>query len=213
MAGWPLPEVAKVIQQVKHELLDMQELSVVYALQEYRKALPATALVAHTMPPTIAKAAQQVREGLNVLDELTGLYDIQMARIRIDHEHEKKHNKLMASMTKEIGEARDILESIQKVKMDLGLDERHLGTLSIEANGVIEGRYGKDSVRRVLESPASRQKLLGLMERYTSIVNERDKMSPEEVEAPDQDGCLDIDDDDQSDTFEEEAQLDNVEER
>jgi len=183
--GWPLAEIAKYIQKTKKEYDDVEELSLIYILQAYRRSLPPTALVARRLPHAFQKASQEVRDGLDVLSEMTKLYEIQMKRIEIDHDLELKAKKLIPSMTQEIKEARCILETFQKLKMDLGLDERHLGTLTVDAaSEEVVTRYGKSSVRRVLDDPQASRKVLSLAERFVQISQARDDYS-EEVEEED----------------------------
>ena len=173
--GWPLSEVAKFIQKNRKEYTDIEEISLVWILNAYRKSLPPTDLVAPTMGPTFEKAAQKVRDGLDVLAEMEKLYGIQMKRIEIDHAIELKVKKLFPTMTQEVKAARELLESYQRIKQDLGLDERHLGTLTVSTDEVAT-RYGKPGVRKALENPQSRRKLLSLAERFVRIQDAREKM-------------------------------------
>lgn len=202
--GWPLSEIAKHIQKTKHEYTDIEELSLIYILQAYRRSLPPTSLVARRLPHAFQKASQEVRDGLDVLAEMSKLYEIQMKRVEIDFTLEKAAKKLIPSMTQEIKEARSILEGIQKMKLDLGLDERHLGTLSIDsgASDEIVTRYGKSSVRRVLEDPSASRKVLSLAERFVQISQAREDC---ELEDDEEEGALLLDDGDDGDepvTFE-----------
>jgi len=196
--GWPLAEIAKYVQKTKREYTDVEELSLIYILQAYRRSLPPTTLVARRLPHAFSKAAQEVRDGLDVMEELTKLFRIQMTRIDIDHALEKKAEKLIPSVNQEIKEARSILESLQKMKHDLGLDPRHLGTLQIEggASEEVQTRYGKSSVRRVLEDPQASRKVLSLAERFVEISQSRDEMAEEEDD--DDDGLM-LDDPDEPD--------------
>jgi hypothetical protein len=196
--GWPLAEIAKYVQKTKHESTDIEELSLIYILQAYRRSLPATTLVAKPLPHAFRKAVQRVEDGLDVMAEMEKLYSIQMKRIEIDHDLEQKAKKLIPSMTQEVREARSILESVQKMKHDLGLDPRHLGTLQIEggASEEVQTRYGKASVRRVLEDPQASRKVLSLAERFVQISQAREELSNEsgEVEEDDDIGLM-LDDD------------------
>lgn len=183
--GWPLAEIAKYIQGTKKEYKDVEELSLIYILQAYRRSLPASTLVKR-LPRAFEKASQEVRDGLDVLAELSKLFEIQMERVGIDHALEKAAKKLIPSMTQEVREARSILTDIQKMKMDLGLDERHLGTLQLDsgASEEVQTRYGKSSVRRVLEDPTSSRKVLSLVERFVQVSSTREDLDamPEEDE-------------------------------
>lgn len=167
LAGWSMPEVAKFIQDDMHEYTDITRSSLIGQLNEFRSSIPRAELIQKRMPKAFHEAADTVREGLDELVELKKLYEMQMERIGIDYQTEKKINKLMPSMTQEIKEARQILESYAQLKMDLGLATRHLGQVDIDAHLMadVAGRYGKESVARVLGDPESRRRVLGIVER------------------------------------------------
>lgn len=194
--GWPLAEIAKYVQKTKHEYTDVEELSLIYILQSYRRSLPPTTLMSRRLPHVFQKASQEVRDGLDVLAEMSKLYEIQMKRVEIDFTLEKAAKKLIPSMTQEVKEARSLLEGIQKMKMDLGLDERHLGTLQLDtgASDEVVTRYGKASVRRVLDDPQASRKVLSLAERFVQISQAREDYEEEEDER-----ALMLDDDDGDD--------------
>jgi len=191
ITGWPLAEVAKFIQKQHGEYTDIEEIALIFVLQQYRKSLPPAALLSQTLVPTFAKAAESVRQGLNVLDELTALYQIQMKRIGIDHENEKHIKKLIPTMTQEIREARSILESMQKLKLDLGLDERHLGTIQLAGVADVSARYGKPSVAKVLADPNATRRLVDLADKLLQVSATRSAL--ENQEAADQEDDLRID--------------------
>jgi hypothetical protein len=205
--GWPLSEVAKYIQKTKHESTDIEELTLIYLLQAFRHQLPPSTLIAKPLPHAFTKAAQRVSDGLDVMDEMTKLYQIQMKRIEIDHDLEKAAKKLIPSLNQEIREARGILESIQKMKHDLGLDPRHLGTLQVEttASDEVQTRYGKASVRRVLEDPQASRKVLSLAERFVQVSQARAEIAEDQEE--DEDDLL-LDDAPDSQEFDLESEPD-----
>lgn len=69
--------------------------------------------------------------------------------------------------------------------MDLGLTDRHLGKVDVNVGpdaGQIASAYGKESVRKVIEDPQSRRKLMGLVERLVEVQSMRGKIK-QEVEA------------------------------
>lgn len=182
ITGWPLGEIAKHIQQLKNESTDITEDALIWALGEYRKDLPPAVLVQKTLPGVFISAASQVAEGLDVLSELESLYKLQMKRVGIDHTVEEKIRKLMPNMTAEIRMAKDLLESYAEMQMDLGLTERHLGKVDVTAGPdavTVAQAYGKDSVRKVLENPQSRRKLMGLVERLVEVQAMRGKIKSE----------------------------------
>jgi hypothetical protein len=167
--GLELVSIAKYIQVECNEYVDVGREAVISVLKDYRQSLPA-ALLAARVPRASAMAAERVREGLDELEELDKLYQIQLERIGIDFATERKINKLIPSMTQEIRAGREILTEMAKLKMDLGLNDRHLGKVDIDAQIVqdVTKRYDV-TVSKTLTNPESRRKLLGIAERFLSL--------------------------------------------
>lgn len=181
--GFPFPEIAEFIQGTAGEAKTLQRSYLIDLLGAYRRSLPPATLVAK-MPPVFEKAAQEVREGLDVLAEMERLFRLQIQRINIDHSNELKARKLFPTMTAEIKTAKDLLESYQKVLHDLGLSERHLGTLHVQAaTEEVLTRYGKPAVRQTLEDPRSKRRLLSVVERLVKINTAREDMDAEDMDA------------------------------
>lgn len=212
LGGWPALEVARFVRDVRGEGTDVAEVTLSAEISAYRRSLPPAELLAGVPPsststgdgggggvapavlgasgtPVVTRlplafthAAKRVREGLDELKELERLYGIQMERVEIDFATEKKIGKLFPSMTAEIRAAREILEKRAQLKMDLGLDERHLGRLEVDTNAppVVVERYGAEVVKHAVASPESRRKLLGVVERLTQLQQLRDRVSPGE---------------------------------
>jgi len=178
VTGWPLLDIAKHVQQIKGESQDITEDALTNAIGEYRKDLPPGTLIQKTLPAVFTQAAQQVADGLDALGELEKLYAIQMKRVNIDHAMEVTIGKLLPNMTAEIRMAKDLLESYSEMQMDLGVVERRLGKVDVDASGlaIATAHYGKESVKQVLENPQSRRKLLGLVERFMVVQQEREKL-------------------------------------
>lgn len=164
LAGHPLSRIAEWLQEEKGVLADTGHEGVVTMLRKYRDSFSDTELIKDRMPETFLKAAQRVDESLDELVELEKLYRIQMERVNIDFKLEKQFNKLLPSNTQEIRAAREILSSIAELKMDLGLNDRKLGTVDVEAkiSAVIEARYGDTKIGKALADPLKRQRLIGL---------------------------------------------------
>ena len=181
VSGWPLTEIAQYIQKQRSEYLDVTESTLLWTLTSYRKDLPPGELLAKTMPSSFKKAADKVRKGLDELAELEALYELQMKRINIDFKTEQKINKLMPTMTYEIRAAKDILKDMSQLKMDLGLDERHIGKLDLNTGPMPEelvAKYGRESVGKVLGNPESRRKLLALVEKFAQVQTAREAIDP-----------------------------------
>jgi hypothetical protein len=104
-----------------------------------------------------------------------------MDRVAIDFKTEQNIKKLLPSMTQEIRTAREILASAAQLKMDLGINDRKLGTVSVDATLMadVATRYADNpGVVKVLDSSESRRKVLAIAERLLSIA-ERSDRNPE----------------------------------
>jgi hypothetical protein len=162
--GWPSTQVARYIQDDQQEGGDLTRGALIAMVNDYRQAMPRGELIAQRLPQLFNKAADEVRQGLNELVELENLYRVQMGRIQIDLNIEKNVGKLMPSMTQEIKQAKDILATYAELKMDLGLTQRHIGQVEIDAKVIadVAGHYGSPAVGQVLSDPESRRKVLAL---------------------------------------------------
>lgn len=164
LEGWPSTQVSRYVQDDQQEGGDLTRGALIALVNDYRQSLPRSELIAQRMPQVFNKAAEEVRQGLNELEELEKLYRVQMERIGIDLNIEKNVGKLMPSMTQEIKQAKDILATYAELKMDLGLTQRHIGQVEIDAKVIadVAGHYGSPAVGEVLSDPESRRKVLTL---------------------------------------------------
>jgi hypothetical protein len=169
--GFPMSEVARVIQEDRKEYTDITRGSLITVLNDFRASIPKTELISRRMPKVMIDAKERVAEGLDELKEMEKLFLLQMDRIGIDAATEKKIRKLMPSMTQEIRTAREILANYADLKMDLGLATRHMGKLQVDGNFVagVAGRYGSEAVEKVLADPESRRKVLGAAQRLLQL--------------------------------------------
>lgn len=171
--GWAVSQVADYIQRDCSEYTDVGRPSLETILNEYRASLPAAEVV-KKLPHFFAKTVQKVDAGLDELAEMEALYRKQLERIEIDLKTEKNIGKLLPSMTQEMRAAREILSDIAQLKMDLGLNQRNLGKMEVEAKVVAEVAQKYDSkVVKAMESPDSRRKLLGIAERFLALADGR----------------------------------------
>lgn len=184
--GWPMTQLARFIQEERNEYTDIKQTQLEYLLREFRKTIPAGDLVAKRFPEVFEDAMERVGEGLNELDELQELYRIQMHRIGIDFRTETKINKLMPSMTSEIREARQLLESIAELKMDMGVNNRAPTQHQVNVDGQVEATLSADlvdkfpdGVKKVLENPEQRRRVQGLVDRFMSLGAGEDKAESE----------------------------------
>jgi hypothetical protein len=166
--GWSTDRVATFIQQEAKEYLDVQHESLRVMLGEYRQTIPPHERAAPILPSQ-ARVAEAVKDGLDELRELENLYAMQLKRIEIDLKNEETIKKLMPSMTQEMRAAREILSDIAQIKMDLGLNKRHLGTVDVDAQVTAVGAAYSPGVGKVIGNPESRRKLLGIAERFVAL--------------------------------------------
>lgn len=175
--GMPLKTAARWVQEERNELTSMSFETAVKALHEYRASIPA-AQRAKPLNKMFQNAVDEVREGLDELQEMTRLYKVQMQRIEIDFQTEKNIRKLLPTMSQEIRTAREILSASAQLKMDLGINERHLGTMDVETTllaDVAEKYADSPAVAKVLDDGDSRRKVLGLAERLLSIADRAER--------------------------------------
>ena len=117
------------------------------------------------------------------LEKLHEMYDLQMDRIKIDVENEKKINKLFPSTGREIFYAMKILNQASELKMNLGIAKRQLGEVSVTGAAAVQiaDRYS-DGVGKVMSDPDSRRKVLGMVETLM-MVGARAKLDAAEIVA------------------------------
>lgn len=194
--GWAVSRVAQFVQEDQKEYTDIGRPSLEAQLNEYRASLRPGEVVKERLPRFHAEQAAKVEAGFDELAEMEKLYRMQLERIEIDLKTEKNIGKLMPSMTQEIRAAREVLSDIAQLKMDLGVNERHLGKMEVETQVVAEITKHYDSnVAGVMAKPESRRKLLGIAERVMALASGRATVdessegveefsdSPEEAEA------------------------------
>jgi hypothetical protein len=181
--GCDSPSIAKFIQEERGEYLDAARTTVISALNYYRSSLPPGELVAKRLPGAFNDAVKKLAKSVDEVKELEWLTRFQKRRLRIDGDTETKINKLLPTMTQEVRAHVEVLRTLASVKMDLGLNKRHLGSLEVDATLVADvmGRYGTASVAKVLQSPDSRQKVMGVAERFLALaqreMNETDSQN------------------------------------
>lgn len=185
LEGWAPSKVAQFVQEDCKEYTDIGRESLESQIKEYRASLPPGEVVKERLPRFHAEQAAKVEQGFDELGEMQKLYQMQLERIEIDLKTEKNIGKLMPSMTQEMRAAREILSDIAQLKMDLGVNERHLGKMDISAKVVedVSSRYAP-AVGKAMENPDSRRKLLGIAERFLSLASGDVRADNEPEEAP-----------------------------
>lgn len=188
LEGWSAAKVAEFVQDDCKEYTDIGRPSLEAQIKEYRASLPSGEVVKERLPRFHAEQAAKVEQGFDELAEMEKLYRMQLERIEIDHKIEKTVKKLIPSMTQEMRAAREILSDIAQLKMDLGVNERHLGKMDIQAKVIedVTSRYDP-AVSKAMGNPESRRKLLGLADRFLMMasgptVNGTATPVPEEAE-------------------------------
>jgi len=132
----------------------------------------------------LVKPEPSKRAEIDELAELIGLFEKQKERIEIEFSIEKKIKKLMPLMNPEMRLAKDILNTIAQVKMDQGIQERHLGTVDLDTSKIkqVAGAYGKPEVGLVLSDPKSRRRLSQVLTKLARVQRERDQIGAAETE-------------------------------
>lgn len=170
--GWSSMDVASAIHE---EFGEMTETPIKYLkklIDRYRNSIPPSELSIVSPTSLLGRnLAKRMSQGLDELAEVERLYRMQMARIEIDMDNERKITKLLPTTGNEIFIAMKLLKQSSDLKMDMGLVKRQLGSVEMTGQLAAEAseRYGKDSVGKVLADPESRRKVLGLAERLLAI--------------------------------------------
>lgn len=187
--GWPLSELARWIQEDKEEYQDVTRQGLLTVLKNYRASIPPGELVAKRLPKDHQRAMDKLEAGIDEVNELEELYRLQMERVKIDATTEKAINKLLPSLSQEIKEARSLLESLAGLKQSLGINSRapeeHNVNIGVEVEGrLVEdlGPIGSEAVKKVMESPESRRRVTGVVDRFLRMSERKDE-APATVEA------------------------------
>ena len=172
LAGWSLDQLVRFVQVDNKEATDIKADSLLQQLKhfkseippgEFLSAMPPPDIVQQRMRPMHEKAMKQLEEGLDELKEIQKLYFQQLERIEIDTAVEKRQKKLIPSMTQEVRIAKELLMESAKLKMDLGLNKRHLGVMETEARIMkdVSQKYGDKRVAKAVGDSQSRRRLAG----------------------------------------------------
>lgn len=165
--GWPLTEVARIIQEDHQEYTEVTKSGLVAMLHKYKATIPPVEMAEKVITQDHLAALKKVEEGIDELAELTKLYKIQMERVGLDLTLEKNMKKMLNTTGQEVRIAKEILGAISELKMDLGLNDRHLGkteTSTTTTQILLHADVSPDA-RKVLDNPDGRRKLLGVAQR------------------------------------------------
>lgn len=178
--GWALAEIARFIQDERKEYTEISRGGLEKMLTDFRvQEVPAGDLVKKRFPEVYDAAKEEVEKGIDEVKELEELYRIQMHRIGTDFKTEKAIGKLLPSMTSEIKEARQLLESLSNLKMEMGLASRapqkheHDVSVGVSVEATIGAElaehFSSDAVKDVLQDPESRHRVQGVIDRFLKL--------------------------------------------
>lgn len=182
--GWPLSDLAKYIQEDCEEYTDAARPTLAKVLQNYRDSIPPAERAKYALPKSHRDAIAEVEEDIDEVRELIKLYRRQEDRLDIDGAVEKSIGKLLPTMTQEVRATAEILNRIAQIKMDLGVNERHLGTVDVEANLIagVDQKYAGTDVGTVLSDPKKRRRLLSIAEHAMAISKKSEESDYEDEE-------------------------------
>ncbi len=165
--GYPVVDIARYIHEDRGEYQKIKRTSLERVVRDYRDSLSPAEKAAHSMPQTFLKAKDEVEEGLNELFEMKWSYEQQKKRVKAMIATEESLPIRMPSraMVREMNLASVILVRSAKLKMDLGLTKRHLGSLTVEAEltAWAEEKFGR-RVAEVVRDPESRRKVISIFD-------------------------------------------------
>lgn len=184
--GMPATRVADLIQERWGDAEDISRTALIRKLRRYYKDIPDAEKHRSTVPRRHAEAVDKHEQQLSVLDELQWLYEKQKKRLNLWTKYEIDGGMLMPNTPREINETRRTLESIAKLRQELGIDTRHLGRLEVAAEvahvDTARRVFGQE-VAQVLEDPQSSYRVHKVAERMMSLVRRGTEQQVIDVEA------------------------------
>lgn len=183
--GWPIAEVARFIQRDRKEYQDVSHDGLKGILSKYRDTIPAAERAKPALTIDQVQAAQEVSDGLDELKEIQGLFAIQKKRIERGIQLEEKIGMPIDKLERSVQVAQGLLESSARLKQELGITQRQLGTLKTEnANVEVKVDLSDPEVKKVLDDPKSRRKVLGAAQRLLSLAERGRYAAAGDAEAP-----------------------------
>ena len=170
--GFSTVSIAKYIQEDCQESLDVNRDSLADMLQRYRNDIPPNELIlTQKLSRFTEKSMEKIQEGIDVLAELREMIHLQKKRILMDHAHEEKMKKALASVGNEVKTFKDLVVSYNDVESSLGLKPKQLGEVNINVNAEVLASSHSDVVNKVLNDPIKRRRLMGLADKMLSLAN------------------------------------------
>lgn len=175
--GVSTTRVAKIVQEEHGEYDDVKRASLERILRDYRsEEISVGEKAAKNLPSTFEDEIDEMGERLDVIDEMKELYRLQVDRVQMNVDKEQDMETLLKDTRKEIRTAQDLLESIADLKMEMGIEERNLGKLEIEASVADQAEDVMGEAMPSLTDPSKRNQLAEFVQRL-------DATDPEAVEA------------------------------
>lgn len=150
-----------------------EKLTKTKAEQEYEKVIEKTDQLLQEKK----ESPKKTKALIDVLDSLGELFEIQMERIREGREIEKKVKYLIARLTQDIGEAREILKFMFEVQQELGLAKRR--PMEVEGRFAVLTFEQRQRVGKLLE--LVRKKIMEKQEEQKLIDDATKEVIEEEV--------------------------------
>jgi hypothetical protein len=171
--GWPISDLARWVQEEMLEYTDAKRSTLISVLTRYRDSLPPAERAKHTLPQSHIDAVEEVEEILDELRQYAVTIKDQVKRYKKGMAVEDKIGTLLPGLGQEIRIVGELLKQSASLKMDLGLNERHLGTVDVEATliGNVADRYAGTEVEKVIGNPKSRRRLQGIAEHLMSLAD------------------------------------------
>jgi hypothetical protein len=165
MRGTPAPMLARLIQQEWGDAQDVGEESLARQLKRLHGAICNGAFGGELAAEARLRASVRIKlfHGANVdcLDELIQLALIQKERVFILVERERLLGKPSASLSPMIRLYMDLLESVQKIKFDLGLDEYRRGMPINRATVIVPDQTSRGIEQRLIEAVSAMEEIFG----------------------------------------------------
>lgn len=169
--------VARYIQEEQDEYTDVEIRSLEKMLRNFKKEeLSEAEKVANQVPSKFEDELEEMDKQINVLEELGSLYQMQLRRIQLNIEKEQETEQLMSGTGQEIRTAKEILESIGKFQQEFGMEPKHLGTLSLQAEAAADTEDVSDMPGQFMMNPVKRNQVL-------EFLDSLDKTDPRAIDA------------------------------
>jgi hypothetical protein len=177
LAGYPVPEVARFIQEEEGEYRDVKRGSLVDMLRQYiSEELSLADLIAPRLPNLIVKANKEFGERLEDLRRMERVYEAMLYRLDLAHGRERRTGEISPDVDRQAKVVIDLIRQMHEIKMDLGLTgSRDLGTLTVSEERLAEIRekYGEGAAQAFAD-PVQRAQVLGLLKRVMRLSGRSD---------------------------------------